>query len=166
LGRHGPTKARRGLGLGWATVFTLRAGTTRLKKCLGFPGPNPFGTKHDRLGPGWPGPAQFPAQLVAVARRILRPLASVQSYVGTTVRTRYVIDPCLPLLAHTIDRRSPARYPPHCRGVTPSPMAPSTPNPSRAHRQWGERRHHHRATISDVHAPWPRTPSPRGNWRP
>jgi hypothetical protein len=64
LGRHGPTKARRGLGPGWATVFTLRAGTARPKKCLGFPGPNPFGTKHDGLGPDWPGPAQFPALLL------------------------------------------------------------------------------------------------------
>jgi hypothetical protein len=26
---------------------------------LGFHGPNPFGTKHDGLGPGWPDPAQF-----------------------------------------------------------------------------------------------------------
>jgi hypothetical protein len=60
LGRHDPTKARRGLGPGWATVFTLQADTARHKNCLGFPGPNPFGTKHDRLGPGWPGPAQFP----------------------------------------------------------------------------------------------------------
>jgi hypothetical protein len=61
LGRHGPTKTRHGLGPGWATVFTLRAGTARPKKCLGFSGPNPFGTKHDGFGPGWPGPAQFPA---------------------------------------------------------------------------------------------------------
>jgi hypothetical protein len=61
LGRHGPTKARHCLGSGWATVFILRAGTTRPKNCLGFPGPNPFGTKHDGLGPGWPGPAQFAA---------------------------------------------------------------------------------------------------------
>jgi hypothetical protein len=56
LGRHGPKKARRGLGPGWATVFTLRAGTARPKNLLGFAGPNPFGTKHDGLGPGWPGP--------------------------------------------------------------------------------------------------------------
>jgi hypothetical protein len=61
LGRHGPTKARRGLGPGWTTVFTLRAGTARSKNCLGFLGPNPFGTKHDGLGPGRPGTAQFPA---------------------------------------------------------------------------------------------------------
>jgi hypothetical protein len=54
-------KARRGLGPGWATVFALRAGTARPKSLLGFLGPNPFGTKHDGLGPGWPDPAQFPA---------------------------------------------------------------------------------------------------------
>jgi hypothetical protein len=59
------TKARCGLGPGWATVFTLRAGTTRPKNCLGFSGPNPFSTKHDGLGPGWPGPAQFPALSLA-----------------------------------------------------------------------------------------------------
>jgi hypothetical protein len=47
-----PMKARRGLGPGWATVLTLRAGTTRHKTFLGFPSPNPFDTKHDRLGPG------------------------------------------------------------------------------------------------------------------
>jgi hypothetical protein len=57
----GSTKTRRGLGPDWTTVFTLRADTARPKNCLGFTGPNPFGTKHDRLGPGWPGPAQFPA---------------------------------------------------------------------------------------------------------
>jgi hypothetical protein len=28
---------------------------------LGFLGPNPFGTKYDRLGPGRPDTAQFPA---------------------------------------------------------------------------------------------------------
>jgi hypothetical protein len=61
MGRHGPTKARRGLGPDWATVFTLRAGTARPKNCLGFLGPNPFGTKHDGLGPSRPGTAQFPA---------------------------------------------------------------------------------------------------------
>jgi hypothetical protein len=66
LGRHGPTKARHGLGPGWATVFTLWAGTARPKKCLGFSGPNPFDTKHDGLGPGWPGLAQFPALGVTV----------------------------------------------------------------------------------------------------
>jgi hypothetical protein len=26
------------------------------KKIFGFVGPNPFGTKHDGLEPGWPGP--------------------------------------------------------------------------------------------------------------
>jgi hypothetical protein len=56
LGRHGPKKARRGLGPGWTTVFILRAGTARPKNYLGFAGPNPFGTKHDWLGSGWPGP--------------------------------------------------------------------------------------------------------------
>jgi hypothetical protein len=61
FGRHGPTKARRDLGLGWATVFILWASTTRPKNRLGFPSPNPFGTKHDGLGTGWPGPTQFPA---------------------------------------------------------------------------------------------------------
>jgi hypothetical protein len=61
LGRHGPTKARRGLGPGWTTVFTLRAGTVRPKNRLSFPGLNLFDTKHDGLGPGWPGPAQFAA---------------------------------------------------------------------------------------------------------
>jgi hypothetical protein len=50
---------------GWATVFTLRAGTARPKNFLGFPGPNLFGTKHDGLGPGWPGPAIFPALITA-----------------------------------------------------------------------------------------------------
>jgi hypothetical protein len=61
LGPARPTKARRGLGSSWATVFTLRTGTVRHKNCLVFPGPNPFGTKHDEFRPGWPGPAQFPA---------------------------------------------------------------------------------------------------------
>jgi hypothetical protein len=68
LGRHGPKKARRGLGSGWATVFILRTGTARSKNHLGFAVPNPFGTKHDGLGPGWPDPAQFPA----LARRARR----------------------------------------------------------------------------------------------
>ena len=27
-------------------------------------GPNQLGTKHDGLGPGWPGPAQFPALVI------------------------------------------------------------------------------------------------------
>jgi hypothetical protein len=67
LGRHGPKKTRRDLGPSWTTVFTLRAGTTRPKNLLGFAGSNPFGTKHDGLGPGWPGPAQFPA-LFAIHR--------------------------------------------------------------------------------------------------
>jgi hypothetical protein len=53
---HDPTKAWRGLEPDWATVFTLRASTTRPKSFLGFPGPSPFGTKHDRLGPGRAGP--------------------------------------------------------------------------------------------------------------
>jgi hypothetical protein len=65
LGQHGPTKARRGLEPDWATVFTLRADTARPKSYLGFPGPNPFGAKHDRLGSGWPGPTQFPALVAA-----------------------------------------------------------------------------------------------------
>jgi hypothetical protein len=43
----------RNLGPDWATVFTPRTGTTR-PIFLGFLGPNPFGTKHDGLGPGWP----------------------------------------------------------------------------------------------------------------
>jgi hypothetical protein len=72
LGRHGPTKARRGLGPDWATVFTLRAGTARPKNCLGFLGPNPFGTKHDGLGPGRPGTAQFPALSSPIHGRGLR----------------------------------------------------------------------------------------------
>jgi hypothetical protein len=63
LSRHDPKKARRGLGPGWATVFRLRAGTARPKNLLGFAGPNPFDTKHDGLGSGWPSPAQFPALL-------------------------------------------------------------------------------------------------------
>jgi hypothetical protein len=61
LGWHGPKKARRDLGPGWTTVFILRAGTVRSKNYLGFAGPNLFDTKHDKLGPGWPGPTQFPA---------------------------------------------------------------------------------------------------------
>jgi hypothetical protein len=56
LGRHDPTKARRGLGSGHATVFTLRVGTVQSKSFLGFPDPNPFGTKHDGLGPAQTGP--------------------------------------------------------------------------------------------------------------
>jgi hypothetical protein len=47
LGRYGPTKARRGLGPGWATVFALWAGTEWPKSLLSFPDPNPFDTKHD-----------------------------------------------------------------------------------------------------------------------
>jgi hypothetical protein len=61
LGQHDPMKARYGLGPGWATVFTLRAGTALPKSFLGFPGPNPFGTKHDGLGSDWPSPTQFSA---------------------------------------------------------------------------------------------------------
>jgi hypothetical protein len=61
MGRQGPTKARRGLGPDWGTVFVIQTDTTRPKSFLSFPGPNPFDTKHDGLGPGWPGPAQFPA---------------------------------------------------------------------------------------------------------
>jgi hypothetical protein len=67
FGRHGPTKARRGLGPGRTTVFILRAGTARPKSFLGFPGPNPFDTKHDWLERGWPGPAQFPSLGVGAA---------------------------------------------------------------------------------------------------
>jgi hypothetical protein len=37
---------------------------------LGFPGPNPFDTKHDGLGPGSPGPAQFPARLKMMKMKI------------------------------------------------------------------------------------------------
>jgi hypothetical protein len=73
LGRHGPTKAWRGLGPGWATVFTLRAGTTRPKNCLGFLGPKPFDTKHDGLEPGRPGTAQFPALALAIGGHVQRP---------------------------------------------------------------------------------------------
>jgi hypothetical protein len=58
LGWHDPTKARCDLGLGWTTVFTLRAGTARPKNFLDFRRSNPFGTKHDRLGPAQPGPAR------------------------------------------------------------------------------------------------------------
>jgi hypothetical protein len=52
---------RAGLGPCWTTVFTFRASTPRPKSLLGFPVLNPFGTKHDGLGPGRAGPAQFPA---------------------------------------------------------------------------------------------------------
>jgi hypothetical protein len=34
-------------------------GTTQIFFRLSYP--NPFGTKHDRFGSGWSGPAQFPA---------------------------------------------------------------------------------------------------------
>jgi hypothetical protein len=77
LDRHGPKKTRRGLGPDRATVFTLRAGAARPKNLLGFADPNPFDTKQDGLGPGWPGTAQFPA--LSVTQRIrgaeLRPSA-------------------------------------------------------------------------------------------
>jgi hypothetical protein len=46
LGRHGPTKAQRGLEPDWTTVFALRDSTARPKSFLGFTGPNSFGTKH------------------------------------------------------------------------------------------------------------------------
>jgi hypothetical protein len=55
-------------GPGWATVFTLRAGTTRPKNLLGFAGPNPFGTKHDGLGLARPGP--IPSTRTSGARHI------------------------------------------------------------------------------------------------
>jgi len=61
LGRHGPKKARRALGPGWASIFTLWAGTARPEIFLGRLGPTPFGPKHDGLGPCRPDPAQFPA---------------------------------------------------------------------------------------------------------
>jgi hypothetical protein len=64
LGRHGPKKARRGLGPDRVTVCTLQTDTAQPKNCLGFPGPNLFSTKHDGLAPGWPDPAQFPALLM------------------------------------------------------------------------------------------------------
>jgi hypothetical protein len=82
LGRHGPKKTRHGLGPGWITVFTFRADTARPKNLLGFDGPNPFGTKHDGLGPIWPGLAQFPA-LVARLR--------VAVYIVLLIRARYSI---------------------------------------------------------------------------
>jgi hypothetical protein len=43
------------LGPGCVTVFALRTGTIRLKSFLRFSDPNPFGTKHDRIGTGWAG---------------------------------------------------------------------------------------------------------------
>jgi hypothetical protein len=54
--------ARPNKGTTWFRVelghfFVLRAGTTRPKSLLSFPGPNPFDTKHDRFGPSWPDPA-------------------------------------------------------------------------------------------------------------
>jgi hypothetical protein len=69
LGRHGPTKARRGLGLDWTTIFALRTVTEWPKKILGFPDPNPFGTKHDGLGPGWPGTATKKIEVRAAIKR-------------------------------------------------------------------------------------------------
>ena len=36
LGQHSPTKTRRALGLGWATVSTHWSRTTRLKSFLSF----------------------------------------------------------------------------------------------------------------------------------
>jgi hypothetical protein len=45
----------------WHAVFILRAGTTRPKSFLGFPGLNPFDTNHDGLRPNQPSPIQFPA---------------------------------------------------------------------------------------------------------
>jgi hypothetical protein len=76
LGRHDPTKARYGLGPGWVIVFTLRASTAMLKSFLGFPSPNPFGTKHDGLGPGWLGPTQFLALDAGTGRVSLAPSLS------------------------------------------------------------------------------------------
>jgi hypothetical protein len=72
LGRHDPNKARRGLGSGRTTVFTLRAGTARPRNFLGFAGPNPFGTKHDGLGPG-PIPSTTPIVPLhtCIARRLV-----------------------------------------------------------------------------------------------
>ena len=46
-------------GLGHCFYTSGWHGTAQ--KSLGFAGPNPFGTKHDGLGPGQPGTAQFPA---------------------------------------------------------------------------------------------------------
>jgi hypothetical protein len=58
LGRHVLMKAR-GLGLDWTIVFALRASTTRPKSFFfGFPDPNSFDIKHDRLSRF--GPTQFP----------------------------------------------------------------------------------------------------------
>jgi hypothetical protein len=57
LPNEGTTWFRAGPG----PVFTFRAGTAWPKNCLGFPGPNLFGMKHDGLGLDWPGLAQFPA---------------------------------------------------------------------------------------------------------
>ena len=54
--KEGTTWFRAGLD----QCFSTSAGTARPKNLLGFAGPNPFVTKHDGLGPGWPGPAQFP----------------------------------------------------------------------------------------------------------
>ena len=70
LGRHGPKKARRALGPGWASIFTLWAGTARPEIFLGRLGPTPFGPKHDGLGPCRPDPAQFPALCTASGRSI------------------------------------------------------------------------------------------------
>jgi hypothetical protein len=44
-----------------ATVFTLRIGTARSKRFLGFSGPNPFGTTMGRLGPGPDRPSPIPS---------------------------------------------------------------------------------------------------------
>jgi hypothetical protein len=65
LGRHDPTKARRVLGSGYATVSTLQAGTTRPKLFLGFTDPNPFDTKHDEFDQA--DPAQFPPLHIHIA---------------------------------------------------------------------------------------------------
>jgi hypothetical protein len=55
---------------------------------LDFPGPNPFGTKHDGLRPGWPGPAQFPALLMAIVghprHQVPTPVAMDLVVCGTT----------------------------------------------------------------------------------
>jgi hypothetical protein len=60
----GPARPNEGttwfrVGLGHCFYTSGWHGTA--KNCLGFLGPNLFGTKHDGLGPGRPGTAQFPA---------------------------------------------------------------------------------------------------------
>jgi hypothetical protein len=90
LGPARPNEGTAWFRAGLGHCFYTSAGTARPKNCLGFLGPNPFGTKHDEFGPDQPGTAQFPALYTHMLRQIVTTLLSyrphcVHEYILTNI---------------------------------------------------------------------------------